>query len=54
MVVFTTSRPVSGAKVISRSCGYCESHSIEAPRSIIPICTSKSTPAFDPFAPPAA
>ena len=36
-----TSRPVSGAKRISFSCGYCESHERSAPRSTMPICISK-------------
>mmetsp|Transcript_348 Transcript_348/g.655 ORF Transcript_348/g.655 Transcript_348/m.655 type:complete len:389 (-) Transcript_348:1086-2252(-) len=45
-----TSMPVSGAKRISRSCGYCESHCMSAPRSTIPCAISKTNPAPPSFA----
>ena len=43
-LVDCTSRPVSGAKRISCSCGYCESHQMSAPRSIMPCWISKTMP----------
>ena len=39
--VESASRPVSGGKSTSFSCGYCESQERSAPRSTIPICISK-------------
>ena len=43
--VHSTSMPVRGPKRISRSCGYCESQLISAPRLTIPCCTSITMPA---------
>ena len=40
----TTSSAVSGAKRISRSNGYCESHDKSAPRSTIPCSISCTSP----------
>ena len=38
------SRPLSGAKRISFSCGYCDSHPMSAPRSTMPCWMEKTTP----------
>mmetsp|Transcript_9797 Transcript_9797/g.28406 ORF Transcript_9797/g.28406 Transcript_9797/m.28406 type:complete len:214 (+) Transcript_9797:3273-3914(+) len=46
-----TSRAERGAKRISRSCGYCESHERSAPRSIMPICISRRMALFSVPAP---
>mmetsp|Transcript_46578 Transcript_46578/g.76990 ORF Transcript_46578/g.76990 Transcript_46578/m.76990 type:complete len:292 (-) Transcript_46578:1375-2250(-) len=40
-----TSSPVSGAKRISRSCGYCEMKLMSAPRSTMPCCIWNTKPA---------
>mmetsp|Transcript_2675 Transcript_2675/g.8940 ORF Transcript_2675/g.8940 Transcript_2675/m.8940 type:complete len:276 (+) Transcript_2675:4632-5459(+) len=42
----TISQPVSGEKSSSASCGYCDSQDKSAPRSIMPIWISNTTPFF--------
>jgi len=44
MRISRASRPASGAKSTSASWGYCESHEISAPRSIMPCWISTTMP----------
>ena len=41
-----TCRPMSGGSSVSASCGYCESHEMSAPRSIMPITSSSTVDAL--------
>mmetsp|Transcript_21185 Transcript_21185/g.62691 ORF Transcript_21185/g.62691 Transcript_21185/m.62691 type:complete len:355 (+) Transcript_21185:365-1429(+) len=45
-LVERTCRPMSGGSSVSASCGYCESHEMSAPRSIMPITSSSTVDAL--------